>query len=112
MCLWKTSAICCYLLKNYPLEYYSACLTLELTQNEPQIEKILKAKSFGVRLLPIDINKSSNKFEPTKDGILCPLDIVKFLGKTVQETIIKKRPYNSLEDFLNKVPKNKLTKEH
>ena len=107
----KTSAICCYLLKNYPLEYYSACLTLELTQSEPQIEKILKeAKSFGVRLLPIDINKSSNKFEPTKDGILCPLDIVKFLGKTVQETIIKKRPYNSLEDFLNKVPKKQANK--
>ena len=68
-----------------------------------------KIKSSGVEVSPPDINKSSFTFSPDADNnvIRYGLSGISRIGDDLIKTIIKERPYVSVEDFLNKVKINK-----
>lgn len=105
------SAICCWLLGNYPKEFLSASMTLELTQDKCDIKGFMKeVTKLGINILPPDINVSENEFKATVDGIKFPLNVIKQVGKSAYESIIKYRPYDSLKNFLEKVPKSSVKK--
>ena len=108
----KISAICCYLLAKYPIEFLASSMTLELTQAEPNIEGFIKeAKSLGINILPADINLSTSEFEPYIDGIRIPLTSIKNIGDSAYVSILENREkgeYKSLMDFVSRVPKGKV----
>lgn len=105
------SAICCYLLANFPKEFLASSMTLELTQAEPDIKGFMsEANKLGINILPPDINASVNEFIASDSGIKFPLTVISQIGSSAYKSIIEHRPYTGLQDFLSKVPKKNCKK--
>lgn len=108
------TAICCWLLKYYPKEFLASSMTLELTQAEPNIESFLReARTFGINILPADINTSTNEFQALKNGIQIPLTSISHIGENAYKSIIECRVsgcFTDLKDFISRVPKSKVKK--
>lgn len=68
-----------------------------------------KMKSEGVNIVATDINKSNFTFAPDieNNSIIYGLSGITKVGTGVVREIIENRPYESIEDFLNKVKVNK-----
>lgn len=90
-----------YLKAHYPLEFFAATLNCEKDTDKIK-EYRSEAERFGIKIMPIDINKSGAKFEIVDDTIYVGLSNIKGIGEEVAEEIVKNRPYTSFEDFLNK----------
>ncbi|MCS7249600.1 MAG: DNA polymerase III subunit alpha [candidate division WOR-3 bacterium] len=97
------SYLTAYLKANYPKEFLCATLTSEINAPE-KIEEIIKeAKSFGIEILPPDINKSYYEFVIEEHGIRYGLGALKGIGKSFCEALIKerkRREFSSFEDFI------------
>lgn len=111
---------------KYPIIFWNcACLISDSGGNEEELEeekkknrttnygKIAKAigemKSKGVDIIPTDINKSVYTFSPDveNNSILYGLSGITKVGDDLVRNIINNRPYESIEDFLDKVKINK-----
>jgi len=68
-----------------------------------------KMKSEGVNIVATDINKAKFTFAPDieNNSIIYGLSGITKVGTDIVHQIIENRPYNSIEDFLNKVKVNK-----
>ena len=68
-----------------------------------------KMKHEGITIVATDINRSKYTFTPDVDKnlIIYGLSGITRVGDDLIKEIISKRPYNSIEDFLNKVKVNK-----
>lgn len=99
-----------YMREYFPLFYYSSLLNhAENSEKNYGFRKENKAAKYfnfikmrGVNFLPIDINKSSGRFEPEKNKIRIPLTFIKGIGESLSEVIIQHRPFLSLSDFFRK----------
>ena len=92
---------CMYLKIYYPVEYYAAMTSV--INNEDKVYRIIKEyKREGLKLLPIDINKSKETFIIDDKGLRIGFLQVKGIGHKTAENIVKNQPYESLEDFENK----------
>ena len=62
-------------------------------------------RSFGVKILPPDINKSSFSFQPSveENAIYFGLKGISRVGDNVIKEIIQNRPYKSVKDLIDKV---------
>ena len=100
--------ICQYLKIYYPLEWWFSCLKHSLEKPEKFGRYYLAGKKF-VRLP--HINLSTNEFEIAEDDMIqMPFSSVKGVGVKANAEIFKHRPYESLEDFYNKVAKRVIHK--
>lgn len=107
----KTSAMCCYLLANYPKEFIASSMTLELTQAKPDIKGFIReAVQLGINILPPNINTSTDEFYADLDGIRLPLNMIANVGDSAYASILSKRPYTSFSDFVARVPKRSVKK--
>lgn len=108
---------CAWLATHYPKVFWNtACLRVDsgveddASTNYGKISKAVgNIQHNGIRVLPVDINRSGYMFEPDEasQSILCGLKaLVGINGDTVQQ-IVENRPYSSLQDFQEKVPLNK-----
>jgi DNA polymerase-3 subunit alpha len=101
---------------HYPVEFMAATLSTEFRGNgkdkeQKVMDAIQECKRMEIRILQPNINESENDFTVTPDGkIRFGLGAIKGVGKAATAEIIKKQPYASLEDFLNKVEKKKCNK--
>lgn len=70
-----------------------------------KIATAMAALGGTIHIIPPDINNSGFGFKPiaAKNGIACGLKTVSKIGDKLINEIIEKRPYNSLNDFLQKV---------
>lgn len=90
-----------YLKYYYPKEYIGVLLSLE--KDTMKISKyMLEARLMGVEILNPDINNSELGFRLYNGQILYGIGSLTNLGLPKVEQIIKKRPYTSFEDFMNK----------
>lgn len=64
----------------------------------------------GVSVRPVDINRSSYMFEPDEEtnSILYGMKSLNGVGGEVIDSIIQKRSYTSLQDFIDKTNSNKI----
>lgn len=95
-----------YLKAYYPTFFYAAVLSHE-SQNTDKIYKYsLEMQSFGLKLLPPDVNESDTDFTPSQKAIRFGLSAIKGLGRATAETIISARKtgkFLSFSDFLSRV---------
>ncbi|MCX7908766.1 MAG: DNA polymerase III subunit alpha [Ignavibacteria bacterium] len=96
-----------WLKAHYPAEFLAANLNAEIN-NPKQIPKLIEeAKSFGIKVLPPDVNKSYCKFVALDSKtILFGLAGIKNVGTRVEETILKARhekPFTSFFNFVSRV---------
>lgn len=108
---------CAYLAAYYPIVYWNtACLRVDAgieEEDSTSYDKIAKAignmVARGVSVVPVDINRSGYFFEPDEDNnaILYGMKSLNGVGGEIIDTIIKNRPYTSLQDFIDKTKSNK-----
>jgi DNA polymerase-3 subunit alpha len=101
-----------YLKNYYPKEFFASILTNTslgiIKDRKAGSEKnkiyqyINEARKYNVKILPPDINKSNIGFTIVKEGIRYGLAKLKGVKDATVEEIIKARPFDSFNDYLNK----------
>lgn len=95
------SARLLYLKAHYPIEFFAG--TLNCATDETKIKEYKReAESFGVKVMPVNINKSKMKFEIVDDTIYMGFSNIKGIGDEVGQKIVDNQPYDSFESFLTK----------
>jgi len=105
-----------YLKANYTVEFMAALLTADLESTDRVVIEIEECAELGINVLPPDINESSLNFTVIDESnIRFGLGAIKGLGTKTVEQIIEIRnesgPFESLEDFAQKVPPELLNKK-
>lgn len=110
---------CAYLATYYPRVYWNtACLRIDAGIEEDDSSnytKVAKAIgnmiSSGIKVLPIDINKSNYLFEPDEknNAIYYGFKGLTGVGGEAIQEIIENRPYTSIEDFESRVSSSNKT---
>lgn len=90
-----------WLKAHYPLEFFAAILSCE-DQSEKLKEYKLEAERHGVKIMPVDINKSGVKFDIVDDVIYFGLSNIKGIGEAVAQRIVDNKPYTDFTEFLTK----------
>ena len=98
-----------YLKANYPVEFLSAMLTNDMGDTAKVSILIQEARTFGVEVLPPDVNESQVAFAPARQGtvIRFGLAAIKGVGEVAVESILKAREegdkFKTLTDLCQRV---------
>ena len=88
-----------YLKALYPLQFIQNLLNMSLGSEDKTKEYILLAKKNDLEFTHVDINHSTNEYI-IKDGkILFPINIVRGVGTTAINAILKEREKGEFKDF-------------
>lgn len=89
---------------HYPKEFFAGIL--EYCGSLDKVKWYLEdAQRQGLKVYPISINKSKTKFKIVKDGIRYPFLKLKGVGIKKAELIKDNQPYESFQDFLERMYK-------
>ena len=106
-----------YLKAHFPVEFMGSLLTSEKADVERIGFLIGECKKMGIEVLAPDINESLANFTvvPGKNQIRFGLTAIKNVGTNIVETVVNERkasgPFNSIEDFVNRVNSKDLNKK-
>lgn len=103
-----------YLKCHFYKEYMAALISFTMSDGPEKLTAYLNdCKRAGVRILPIDINKSGKDFIPEDGGIRFSLLAVKNLGEAAVAAIVSERDkngsYTDLKDLFRRVPGRELS---
>ena len=108
------SCVNAYCKHNYFTEYMSAYMSMEMLKDDKKSnidDLIMECRENGIKFLPPDINIATDEFIPMNSTeVMLPITFIKGMGEKAIETIIKHRPYTSVQDLLDKVPKRNVNK--
>ncbi|MBI2810198.1 MAG: DNA polymerase III subunit alpha, partial [Candidatus Melainabacteria bacterium] len=109
------SYVTAYLKANYPSEWLAALMTSDRDDLTKVTKHIHEAKTFGIGILPPDVNESGLEFVATPKGIRFAMGGIKGVGEGVVESVLeereKKGPYKSLYDFVERTDTRKVGKK-
>ena len=103
--------ITAYLKKYYPVEFWAALLTIQ-DDKEKRAKYLELLDAEGITIELPDVNSSVKEFVPVpeENKILFGLASIDGVGEASIDPIIENRPYNTLEELMEKVPKKALDK--
>ncbi len=103
-----------YLKKYYPAEFMAAVLSSNSSDPDKLAFYIDATRNMDINIRPPEINFSKRSFVVeevnNKKEIRFGLSGIKHVGEIAIQEIIKHRPYNSYQDFINKVDLSKVNK--
>ena len=103
-----------YLKCHYPRQYMAALMTSVLDSAGKIAGYIAECKELGIAVLPPDLNHSEDHFTVEGNAIRFGLGAVKNVGRGLIRTMVKKReeggPFQSLEDFIQRMGEGELNK--
>ncbi len=103
-----------YLKCHYPRQYMAALMTSVLDSATKIAGYIAECKDMGIATLPPDINRSDDPFTVEGDSIRFGLGAVKNVGRGLIRSMVAKRneggPFQSMEDFLQRMGEGELNK--
>lgn len=103
-----------YLKKYYPVEFYAATISSAVRNPEKLAFYLESARQEGIKILHPDINQSKNDFSVEivegEKVIRVGLGGIKNVGGEAIYRIIESRPFESYQDFINKVDLSKVNK--
>ena len=110
VCYTMFSAYELFFKSHYPLEFYCVVINeVDRSKEKKGVDvlnqRVRHALKSAIKILPIDINHSKEKWTIEGNCLRAGLEI-KGLGKEA-ETIVKNQPYNSVSDFLEKTKMGK-----
>jgi DNA polymerase-3 subunit alpha len=98
----------------YPVEFFTALLTIEKENTDKLARYIQDAKRRNLKILPPDVNSSESDFKCVDDKtIRFGLSAIRNVGESATEVILearKKGPFKDLWDFLSRVDTRKINK--
>lgn len=82
-----------YLKANYPVEFFCAMMTNDMSDTAKLSQFIAEARSMGIEVLPPDVNESHLYFAPAREGtvIRFGLAAIKGVGEIAVQSILKAR---------------------
>ena len=92
-----------YLKTHFREYYYINLLNTNIGGELKTREYINEAKAHGIVILKPDINRSKEKYSKERDGIRLPLRVIKGVGTSGSDTLIKRRgdrPFDDYFDFI------------
>lgn len=110
-CYTYITALTAWLKRYYPVEFMAALLSMEEAEDKSK-RYINETEAMGISISVPNVNISEKDFTPITERkeILFGLGSVKGVGDKSIPAIIENRPYHSLEELLEKVPKKQLNK--
>jgi DNA polymerase III alpha subunit len=96
------SYVTAYLKHHYPLEYIYAMIKWEKSAMT-KMTYLLEAKRLGIEILPPDVNYSGKDMEVQGESLRFGLTDIKQVGIASANHIISKRPFNSWEEWADKI---------
>lgn len=102
-----------FLKTYYTTEFICAILSSSTNDDIKLGEKVnsFKNEYSKLEILSPEINKSKNYFVPVEDlKIMSPFNSIKGLGNRATFSIINNQPFNSIRDFVMKIPKSEVDK--
>lgn len=101
VCYTILSARLLYLKAHYPLDFFVGILQ-SVTDDVKIKEYRREAESMGVKIMPLDLNKSKTNFSIVDDSIYIGFSNIKGIGEEIAQRIVDNQPYSSFEDFLKR----------
>lgn len=105
-------------LKNYyPVEFYAALLSTEMSNTDNIVKYVRDARQRGINVEPPHVNHSDYKFNVKGDTIYFSLGAIKGVGEGAVESIIDARAkipshkFDSLDEFFESVDTRKVNKK-
>ncbi|MBU6398691.1 MAG: DNA polymerase III subunit alpha [Verrucomicrobia bacterium] len=98
-----------YLKANYPVEFLCAMMTNDMSDTAKVAVLIHEARTFGIEVLPPDVNESRETFTPARGGkaIRFGLVAIKGVGSVAVQSILEARsaggPFPSLAELCERV---------
>lgn len=102
-----------YLKANYPAEFLAANMTSDKDNLERIVLLVEEAQNYGIKVLPPDVNSSSDKFNVVNGNIYYSMAAIKNVGTAVVENIVQVRqekPFESFFDFAGRLDNHYLNK--
>lgn len=106
-----------YLKHYYPVEFYAALLSTEMSDTDKIVKYIKDARRHHIKVRPPTINFSEYKFNVVGDDIVFSLGAIKGVGEAAVEALIEARnkieghEFSSLEDFFDVVDLRRVNKK-
>lgn len=100
-----------YFKTYYPVEFFTALLTVFHDKDEKIITYTQNAKQNGITILPPDINESMADFIIQDGAIRYGLSGIKGLGEASYNMLMDMRPFESADDLVARVQKKFLNKK-
>lgn len=112
-----------YLKTYFPVEFMAALLTTEMADTDKLAKYVNDARSFGISVLPPDVNKSQRtfsieypqeNFSDTFGSIRFGLEAVKGIGAAAVDTILEAREqgdFSTVLDFCTRVSMRRVNKK-
>lgn len=91
-----------YMKYYFPKEFYAAYMTQNVGDTTKISEAINLLKDKGIKIIPPDINGSTDKFVANQEGITMPLTCIKSVGGSVVYEINRLKPIEGIEDFMSR----------
>lgn len=98
-----------YLKKKHTGKFLAALLSMQTVTEKIDLYSTV-AKSYGINVTTPDANYSDYDFVENNNNILYGLKSIKGVGEASIEYILQNRPYASLEEAIEKVPKKYMNK--
>ena len=110
-CYSYITLLTAYLKKYYPVEFFAAVLSIQDSE-EKRANYINIAEKMGITVQTPDINISNKDFTPIAEEskILYGLGSIKGVGESVIPEMLSNRPYTSLNDMIDRLPKKVFNK--
>lgn len=93
-------------LKKYFFKYFETAILNNVIGHETKTQTyITEIRQNNIKIIPPDINISTYKYQVTEYGIICPLSIIKNIGLSTCNDILKEREngqYKSFTDFVTR----------
>jgi DNA polymerase III alpha subunit len=90
-----------YLKTYYPLEFFTALLMLEGSEDKKRIY-ITDAQNHNIEVKPVDLNKSKANFSIYENAIYMGFGNVKGIGIDTANKIVALQPFQNIDDFLRR----------
>jgi len=90
----------------YPTHFYAESMNYDIGNQQ---SLVIEAASFGIDIVPPDINKSNALYTADDSRVFMPLSAIKFLGVKGAQSIIDERKngdFVTTKDFMKRIPKS------
>jgi len=100
----------CFLKTHYPIYFYTALLNFNIGSDSKTKEYLDCLKRLNITICKPDINLSTNKYQVIDNKLLLPINIIKNIGTSVVDTLVKVREDKFIDyfDFIKKVNVNSI----
>lgn len=99
------SYITAYLEEYYPEHYMSAIMSTKMNEQDKVAQVFGDVKKAGFEFEAPNVNKSDVVFTANSGKIVFPLGMIKGVGDTAVEELMKHKPYKSIDDLMERVNK-------